>query len=78
MRRLAHTHLAFPKREPQKNKLRKHGASFEAKKLTAKTPRFTTQPPLLHHQKTTIKHLFFAKTPTKHHKPTYSSLFNLN
>jgi hypothetical protein len=60
----------LPKTGPPKNKLRNHGAFFEAKKLTAKTPRFTTQPPRLHHQKTTIKHPFFAKNPAKHHKPT--------
>jgi hypothetical protein len=58
-----------------KNKLRNHGAFFEAKKPTAKTPRFTTQPPRLHHQKTTIKHPFLAKTPAKHHKPYPEKIF---
>jgi hypothetical protein len=64
----------IPKTGTPKNKLRNHGAFFEAEKLTAKTPRFTTQPPRLHHQKTTIKHPFFAKTPAKHHKPTQKKL----
>jgi hypothetical protein len=59
-----------------KNKLRNHGAFFEGKKLTAKTPRFTTQPPRLHHQKTTIKHTSFAKNPTKHHKPHPEKIFD--
>jgi len=65
----------IPKTGTQKNKLRNLGASFEAKKLTAKTPRFTTQPPRPHHQKTTIKHPFFAKTPAKHHKLTREKIF---
>jgi hypothetical protein len=59
----------IPKTGTPENKVRNYGAFFEAKKLTAKTPHFTTQPPRLHHQKTTIKHPFFAKTPAKHHKP---------
>jgi hypothetical protein len=67
----------IPKTGTPKNKLRNHGASFEAKELTAKTPRFTTQPPRLHHQKTTIKHPFFAKTPAKHHKLHPEKIFDL-
>jgi hypothetical protein len=38
---------------------------FRARKVTVNKPRFTTNPPQIHHQKTTFNHQFFAKTPSK-------------
>jgi len=42
---------------------------FRARKLTVNFPAFTSNPPQLHHQKTTSNHPFFAKTPGKNKVP---------
>jgi hypothetical protein len=60
----------FPKREAPKNKSQNLGAYFHPEKVTAKTPHSPRNPPRFHHPKTTPKHLFFAKSPAKHHNST--------
>jgi hypothetical protein len=38
---------------------------FQASAKVRFSPRFTTNPPRFHHQKTTFRTSFFAKSPTK-------------
>jgi hypothetical protein len=38
---------------------------FGAQKLTVNSPRFTSNPPRIHHQKTTLRTHLSAKTPAK-------------
>jgi hypothetical protein len=40
---------------------------FRVRKVTINKPRFTTNPPQIHHQKTTFNHPFLPKPPAKTH-----------
>jgi hypothetical protein len=46
-------------------------AYFQPRKVTVNSPRITTPPPQIHHQKTTLYHPFFQKTPAKTPKSTH-------
>jgi hypothetical protein len=38
---------------------------FGLEKVSVNSPRFTSNPPQLHHQKTTLKNAYFGETPCK-------------
>jgi hypothetical protein len=55
----------FPKRHRSKNKVQIRGVFFITTKRAINSPRFTTQPPQIHHKNTTPKTHVFSEPPSK-------------
>src|ERR1700730_14714504 len=51
---------------------------FETGKAPANSPQTTTNPPQIHHQKTTFCHPFFQKPPAKTRKTTQRKIPQIN
>jgi len=60
-------HYPSRKGNGYENKSKKCGVSFACDFNVVFSPRSPHIPPQFHHQKTTLSHLFFAKTPAKTH-----------